>query len=99
MCLALAIFSISETPEDAELFNTAAPFGGDIDPEKTNSPIIPTNYAPPPTNEAAADPELGEGNKNSSTESATPETPAVSAPVDLLDSVPSKEQTDMADLD
>lgn len=104
-CLGLAIFGISETPEDAELFNTTVAFGGETEPETANSPIIPTDYAPPSTNEASEseeDTELGEGANNTSSiqpTAAGTEKPAGSAPVDLLDTVPSKEQTDMQDLD
>lgn len=100
----MAIFGISDVPEDTELFNTAAPFGSSTD--NANSPtIIPTDYAPPSTNEAhkaEVDPELGEGANNTSSvleSGATEAAPVVSAPVDLLDTTPSKDQSDMHDLD
>ena len=99
----MAIFGISETPEDAELFNTTAAFGGETAPDTANTPIIPTYYAPPSTDKPAeVDPELGEGSDDTAqtTELVEADRPAEeSAPVDLLDTVPSKEQTDMGDLD
>lgn len=92
----MAIFGISETPEDAELFNTTAAFGGETEPDNANSPtVIPTDYAPP-SEPAEVDPELGGGEGQTTSEIGKP---AETAPVDLLDTVPSKDKTDMADLD
>ncbi|CAJ1969684.1 unnamed protein product [Cylindrotheca closterium] len=105
-CLGFAIFGISEQPEDAELFNTTAAFGGETEPDTAaNSPtIIPTDYAPPSTNKPEVDIELGGGSNNTTpttdldADNKTAESSAAT-PVDLLDTVPSKEQTDMGDLD
>jgi len=108
LCLGLAIFGISETAEDAELFTTTtAVFGGETEPDNASSPIIATDYAPPSANgatESEVDPELGEGANNTNAVQTTAELAEEkqaesTPPVDLLDSVPSREQTDMQDLD
>lgn len=107
LCLGFAIFGISETPEDAALFNTGAPFGGGDGAKPSNSTIIPTDYKPP-ASQTEVDPELGEMVNNDSTLPTTTtevppkvEEPAEISAVDLLDEAPSNAQADndMHDLD
>jgi hypothetical protein len=91
----MAIFGISEVPENGSPFD-AAQFGEQNSP---SSPIVPTNvdYEPPSTHDPSppqSDPEIGPDNNNTS-ETGSPNAPTVApeqdqsaaspSPVDLLD--------------
>jgi hypothetical protein len=111
----MAIFGISEVPEDGSPFDMAQ-FGEQNSP---SSPIVPTNmdYEPPSTHDPSSpqsDPEIGSGNNNTS-ETGSPNAPMAAtkqdqsaaslSPVDLLDDAETgnlskaNDDSEMQDLD